>query len=72
MCCSRMIWPGNIRELQNVIERCDRPFCPDRCCVPIDGVAEYDEAQPTALSAQTLAEARRVSISSKFWIKLVG
>ena len=54
-------WPGNIRELQNFIERAV-VFSPGPVLRPtIDGFVSYD-GQPTVAAAQTFAEASREHI----------
>jgi formate hydrogenlyase transcriptional activator len=59
----RYSWPGNIRELQNFIERAVI-LSPGRVlCAPLNDLRGFTEA-PTASSACTLAEAERAHILS--------
>jgi formate hydrogenlyase transcriptional activator len=55
----RYSWPGNIRELQNLIERAVILSCGDELQVP---VSEIDDASKTSASQQTLEEAERAHI----------
>jgi formate hydrogenlyase transcriptional activator len=55
----RYSWPGNIRELQNLIERAVILSFGDELQVPL---SEIDDASKTSASQQTLEEAERAHI----------
>jgi len=55
----RYSWPGNIRELQNLIERAVILSAGDVLRVPL---REFDEASKTSAAQQTLEEAERAHI----------
>jgi formate hydrogenlyase transcriptional activator len=55
----RYSWPGNIRELQNLIERAVVLSSGEKLQVPL---SEIDDASKTSASQQTLEEAERAHI----------
>jgi formate hydrogenlyase transcriptional activator len=55
----RYSWPGNIRELQNLIERAVILSAGDVLQVPL---LEFDDASKTSAAQQTLEEADRAHI----------